>query len=119
VWEEIEPGMEFAFEKRDGRGQDIGAYDYASVMQYGPTAFSRSGRPTIIPHAPNAPIGQRDGRQDRGRSGSFGGSAICRRRPSDFPSAAAPESTSIASRCPSLFPQPQATPGDCAAGQMK
>jgi hypothetical protein len=58
MWDEIEPEYRFAFEKR--QGQDIGGYDYSSVMHYDAHAFSRSGKPTIVPTLPNAPIGSRD-----------------------------------------------------------
>ena len=61
MWDEIVPQFKSAFEKRDGRGQDIGAYDYSSVMHYSGKAFSKSGKPTIVPKVPGAPIGQRDG----------------------------------------------------------
>jgi hypothetical protein len=68
VWDEIAPGYEDNFEKRDGRGQDIGPYDYSSIMHYSSHAFSRSGRPTIIPKVPNAKIGQREGLSDGDRA---------------------------------------------------
>jgi len=61
VWDEIVPEMRANFEMRDARGQDIGAYDYGSVMHYGGTAFSKSGRPTIVPRQANVQIGQREG----------------------------------------------------------
>ena len=61
MWDNIVPQFKSAFRKRDGRGQDIGIYDYSSVMHYSGRAFSRNGKPTIVPKVPNAPIGQRAG----------------------------------------------------------
>jgi astacin (peptidase family M12A) len=61
VWDEIAPEMVSNFDKRDARGQDIGAYDYGSIMHYSAYAGSRTGKPTIIPRQPGARIGQRDG----------------------------------------------------------
>jgi len=60
MWDEIDPAYHSAFDKRDGRGQDIGSYDYGSIMHYGTHGFSRSGRPTIVPKS-NVRIGQREG----------------------------------------------------------
>jgi astacin len=60
-WDEIDPGHRSNFEIRGARGQDIGAYDYSSIMHYGSRAFSRTGRPTIVPRQAGAPIGQREG----------------------------------------------------------
>jgi hypothetical protein len=60
VWSEIAEGNRSAFEKRDAGASDIGPYDYGSIMHYSTTAFSRTGRPTIIPTM-NAAIGQREG----------------------------------------------------------
>lgn len=61
VWNEISPEMVSNFDKRDARGQDIGAYDYGSIMHYSAYSGSRTGKPTIIPRQPNVRIGQRDG----------------------------------------------------------
>ncbi|MBA4697419.1 MAG: M12 family metallopeptidase [Legionella sp.] len=60
VWANISAGTEgnFAIIKK---GQLIGSYDYASIMHYGPKAFSKNGKDTIIPLQSGAKIGQRDG----------------------------------------------------------
>jgi hypothetical protein len=61
MWDEITPEMRSNFDKRDARGQDIGPYDYDSIMHYPSTAGSRSGKATIVPRVAAARIGQRDG----------------------------------------------------------
>ncbi len=61
AWDEISPEMRFNFEKRDGRSQDIGPYDYGSIMHYPSHAGSKSGNPTIVPRQAGVRIGQRDG----------------------------------------------------------
>lgn len=59
-YENIQPGMEFNFDKRTTDGEDIGEYDYGSLMHYPRWAFSRNGKDTIVPHGDHE-IGQRDG----------------------------------------------------------
>lgn len=62
VWSEIAPQHHSIFDKAPAsRSQDIGPYDYQSVMHYGATAFSATGKPTIIPKVAGAQIGQREG----------------------------------------------------------
>jgi hypothetical protein len=61
VWDEIAPAHRLNFEMRDARGRDIGPYDFESILHYSTRAFSRTGKPTIIPKVPDAPIGQREG----------------------------------------------------------
>jgi hypothetical protein len=62
-WENIQEGMEFNFDQHITDGDDVGLYDYASVMHYPATAFSATGEPTILALGGEA-IGQRDGLSD-------------------------------------------------------
>jgi hypothetical protein len=62
-WSNIEPGREHNFEmKAPGEMDLLGTpYDYGSVMHYDAYAFAVDDTiPTIIPHDPDAVIGQRD-----------------------------------------------------------
>jgi hypothetical protein len=59
--ENVIPGMEHNFFQHLNDGVDLGRYDYASIMHYPRTAFSKNGQPTIEPVAGQASIGQREG----------------------------------------------------------
>ncbi|KAF7656245.1 hypothetical protein LDENG_00044660 [Lucifuga dentata] len=48
LWENIESGWEYAFDKINTLNQNT-PYDYNSVMQYHKYAFSRNRRPTMVP----------------------------------------------------------------------
>ncbi|KOS04272.1 M12 family metallopeptidase, partial [Paenibacillus polymyxa] len=58
--ENILPGYERNFDKHISDGQDVGAYDYGSIMHYPRKAFSKNNKDTIVPTDPNAKIGQRE-----------------------------------------------------------
>jgi hypothetical protein len=60
-WANIQSGMEHNFNQHIADGDDIGAYDYGSVMHYPANAFSKNGMPTIVPVQAGALIGQRNG----------------------------------------------------------
>jgi hypothetical protein len=60
-WDKIDPGMEHNFDQHITDGDDVGAYDYGSIMHYPRDAFSRDGSDTITPADPSATIGQRNG----------------------------------------------------------
>jgi hypothetical protein len=54
-WANIQAGKEHNFNQHIADGDDVGAYDYASIMHYPRTAFSKNGQDTIVPTDPNAP----------------------------------------------------------------
>jgi len=59
-WANIQPGTEHNFNQHITDGDDVGAYDYGSIMHYGRTAFTKNGQDTIVPINPaSASIGQR------------------------------------------------------------
>ncbi|XP_069384083.1 high choriolytic enzyme 1-like [Paralichthys olivaceus] len=48
LWENIQPGLEYAFDKIDTLNMDT-PYDYSSVMQYERFAFSANNKATMVP----------------------------------------------------------------------
>ncbi len=63
AWENIIPNMEHNFDQHIADGDDIGPYDYDSVMHYPAKAFSSNGLDTIVALG-GQPIGQRNGLSD-------------------------------------------------------
>lgn len=64
VFANIDPAMQHNFTQHIADGDDLGPYDYGSVMHYPPTAFSINGQPTIVARQPLPPgvvMGQRNG----------------------------------------------------------
>jgi hypothetical protein len=64
VWANIDPSMQHNFNQQVADGDDLGAYDFGSVMHYPGTAFSINGQATIVPRQalpPGAVMGQRNG----------------------------------------------------------
>jgi hypothetical protein len=60
----IDPAMQHNFNQHVSDGDDLGAYDFGSVMHYPPNAFSINGQPTIVPRQalpPGVTLGQRAG----------------------------------------------------------
>lgn len=58
-WAKIQPGFEHNFDQHVTDGDDVGAYDYGSIMHYPRDAFSVDGSDTITPLNPATAIGQR------------------------------------------------------------
>jgi astacin len=61
MWQNIQAGKEHNFNQHISDGDDVGAYDYGSIMHYGMYAFSKNGQPTIVPKQAGVTIGQRNG----------------------------------------------------------
>jgi len=58
-WNKIQAGFEHNFDQHISDGDDVGAYDYGSIMHYPRDAFSVDGSDTITPVVAGAVIGQR------------------------------------------------------------
>jgi Astacin (Peptidase family M12A) len=59
VWQNIDVNLSHNFDQHVSDGDDIGQYDYGSIMHYPRNAFSINGQDTIIPKQ-EKPIGQRE-----------------------------------------------------------
>jgi hypothetical protein len=59
-FQNIDPNAIHNFNQHISDGDDLGAYDFGSIMHYPRTAFSKNGKPTIEPVG-NQSIGQRSG----------------------------------------------------------
>jgi len=60
LYENLDKREFFNYEQAISDGEDVGPYDYGSLMHYSSTGFSRNGGPTIDTIPPGIPIGQRD-----------------------------------------------------------
>jgi Astacin (Peptidase family M12A) len=57
----IQPEAIHNFDQHILDGDDLGSYDFGSIMHYPALAFSKNGQPTIVVKVGNKPIGQRNG----------------------------------------------------------
>ncbi|SFR10991.1 Dot/Icm T4SS effector Zinc-dependent metalloprotease LegP [Poseidonocella sedimentorum] len=60
-WQNIQAGKEHNFNQHINDGDDVGNYDYGSIMHYGAFAFSKNGQRTIETIPAGKTIGQRNG----------------------------------------------------------
>jgi hypothetical protein len=60
-WTKIQAGMQHNFNQHITDGDDVGAYEYGSIMHYPRDAFSIDGSDTITPTTAGVTIGQRTG----------------------------------------------------------
>ena len=58
-FENIYRGYEHNFQIQSENGEDLGEYDYGSIMHYPAWAFSKNGEDTIVPLQNDVEIGQR------------------------------------------------------------
>jgi hypothetical protein len=64
IWANIDPAMQHNFNQHISDGDDVGAYDYGSVMHYPLNAFTVNGQNTLVPRQTvpaGVTIGQRTG----------------------------------------------------------
>jgi hypothetical protein len=59
VWDNIRDGEEHNFDQHITDGDDIGEYDYGSLMHYPKWAWTKNGQDTIVPKTLGVRIGQR------------------------------------------------------------
>ena len=55
----IDPQYVSQFDQHISDGDDVGPYDYCSIMHYPPNAFSKNNEPTVVPTTPQPCMGQR------------------------------------------------------------
>jgi hypothetical protein len=75
IFANIDPAMQHNFTQHVSDGDDLGPYDYGSVMHYPPNAFSINGQATLVPRQP-LPAGVTMGQRDALSAGDIQGVAM-------------------------------------------
>lgn len=89
IWANIDPAMQHNFNQQISDGDDVGAYDFGSMMHYPADAFSINGQNTIVPRHPlpsGVTMGQRTGLSDgdiAGVASMYGAVATIKEVPKD------------------------------------
>ena len=60
-WNNIKSGQTHNFAITTASGDDLGAYDYGSIMHYATTSYSANGKQTLTTIPPGITVGQRSG----------------------------------------------------------
>src|SRR5690606_34649393 len=120
-WDEIAAGQAQNFAQRPQLLQDIGAYDYDSILHYATHSFSRRGNPTVVPKVANARIGNRAGLSalDRAAIEQVYGSGVTATPAPPAPTPPAPAPVPVpapASKPPTPTPTHQSSASPVVAG---
>lgn len=59
LWSNIDPQFRYNFSQNISNGDDVGDYDYDSIMHYGDHDFTTNGQPTIVALKAGVHVGQR------------------------------------------------------------
>ena len=121
MWDEIAAGQAQNFAQRPQLLQDIGAYDYDSILHYSTHSFSRRGNPTVVPKVANARIGNRAGLSDLDRAAidQVYGSGVTATPPPPASTSPAPAPVPVpapASKPPTPAPTHQSSKSSVVAG---
>jgi hypothetical protein len=112
--ENISPDMLYNFDKAGTQAQEVGTFDFASIMLYGCTAFSDNGLQTMVPRWPQIPQcrwGVESGFIKQLSAGDLAGVNYMYPSPANPPNPNHPAGTPVATIPAFAPPTPQPVPG--------